>query len=270
MRINHISDREFSRFQAMIFDSAGITLSDNKKSLVVGRLAKRLEAHQLGSYGEYMDMLLSGNFPDEQQIAVDLLTTNETYFFREPKHFEFLKSELATRSLNGSPFRVWSAACSSGQEAYSIAMLLDNELGNRRWEIVATDISTKVLDIARQGIYPMSQSTHLSKENLIKYCLKGIDDQEGKLLVDSKLRNKVKFMHANLNKALPRVGEFDFIFLRNVMIYFDVETKRSLIERLRCHLKPDGYLLVGHSESLNGVSDKFRMISPSIYQRIDL
>lgn len=261
-----ITDHEFGAIKKMIYDRAGIHLQENKKHLVEGRLSKRLRAHQLASFSDYLSLLSGNSHPEERQMAIDLLTTNETYFFREPKHFEFLQQHLSQVCLVGEEFRVWSAACSFGQEPYSIAMLLDDRLGNRNWEVVASDISTQVLDKARKALYPIDQAEKIPNPYLKKYCLKGVGMQEGTLLIDEALRNRVRFIHTNLNSELPRVGQFDVIFLRNVMIYFDVETKKSLVKRLKMMLKPGGYLLVGHSESLNGINPGLRMLSPSIYQ----
>lgn len=264
-----INDREFSQFQSLIYDIAGINMTEAKKPLVVSRLAKRLREHQLNSYGEYFKLLRSKEHPDELQTAIDLLTTNETYFFREPTHFEFLRQQAEKSKLSGGgkSFRIWSAASSSGQEAYSMAMVLDDVLGTRPWEIQASDISTRILEKARQALYPIEQAEHIPKPYLSRYCLKGIGAQEGSFMIDKTLRAKVNFFQANLNKDLPRVGEFDIIFLRNVMIYFDVETKREVVQRLQARLHRGGHLVIGHSESLNGVNNELQVLSPSIYRK---
>ena len=203
----------------------------------------------------------------ELQVAVDLLTTNETYFFREPKHFDFLRDHILPQHPAGKPFRVWSAASSSGQEAYSIAMILAEGLGDKPWEITASDLSTRVLEKARGGHYPMEHAEDIPQQYLSRYCLKGVGAQDGTFLVERSLRNRVNFMQVNLNKALPKLGEFDLIFLRNVMIYFDIETKRQVVRRIMALLKPGGYLLIGHSESLNGVVDDLQSVMPSIYRK---
>jgi chemotaxis protein methyltransferase CheR len=267
-RAADISDREFARFQSMLYDIAGISLADSKKTLVVSRLSKRLREYQLGNFSDYLKLIDSNEHPHELQTAVDLLTTNETYFFREQNHFTFLK-EHAEKSRNSGAdnFRVWSAACSSGQEPYSIAMVLDSVLGNSSWEIQASDISTQVLDKARLGLYPIAQADNISNDYLMKYCLKGVGSQLGTFAVDRKLRDRVRYFHGNLNTATPKIGLFDVIFLRNVMIYFDVNTKRQVVARLQAHLKSGGYLLIGHSESLNGINDHLKMVAPSIFRK---
>jgi chemotaxis protein methyltransferase CheR len=262
-----LSDREFLDFQRFIFDIAGISLTPAKKTLVSGRLAKRLQQHRLDSFGAYFALLASGRAPDEVQAAVDLLTTNETYFFREPGHFEQLR-ELATaaRQRPGT-FRAWSAACSSGEEPYSIAMVLAECLGGAAWEVLGTDISTRVLHAAATGHYPMERARHIPPAYLKRYCLKGIDTQQGTLLVARSLRQRVHFQHANLNRDLPRLGQFDVIFLRNVMIYFNDETKRQVVARILPLLKPGGHFYVGCSESLNDITDALAPLGPSSYRK---
>lgn len=262
-----ISDQEFSQFQRLIHQLAGISLSPAKKALVCGRLGKRLAQHHLHSYGEYFNLLTDRHHQDELQMAVDLLTTNETYFFREPKHFDFLRQQAVAAQKPGKPFRVWSAACSSGEEPYSIAMVLADLLGDGQWEVVASDISTRVLEKARKGHYPLERTSGISREHLSRYCLKGVGSQAGTLLVEKTLRSRVTFTQLNLSKPLPALGEFDLIFLRNVMIYFDMETKRQVVQRMLPLLRPGGHFLVGHSESLNGVVDTLQAIAPAIYRK---
>lgn len=262
-----LSDQEFNQFQKLIYQLAGISLSPAKKALVSGRLAKRLVLYQLSTYDDYFKLLTTGHNADELQMAVDLLTTNETYFFREPKHFDFLRDKVLSNHKVGCNFRVWSAACSSGEEPYSIAMVLADHLGDSPWEVFASDICTRVLDKARTGHYLMDRIDGISREHLTRYCLKGVGTQENTLLVDKKLRSKVNFMQVNLNQSLPNLGEFDVIFLRNVMIYFDQETKRQIVQRMLPLLKPGGHFLIGHSESLNGVVDTLHPLGPSIYRK---
>lgn len=260
-----ISDQEFVRFQRFIYDAAGITLSSNKKALVCGRLAKRLQQFRLGNYSEYFHLLVSGDAPEEAQIAVDLLTTNETYFFREPKHFEFLREHALATYKHAHSFRVWSAACSSGEEAYSMAMVLADCLEQNPWDVLGSDISTRVLQRARAGHFSEERAKHVPKSYLQRFCLKGNGAQYGTLLVERSLRNRVQFMQINLNTSLPQLGLFDMIFLRNVMIYFNGDTKRKVVGRVLSLLKPGGIFCIGHSESLNDITTAVRQIAPSIY-----
>lgn len=260
-----ITDREFHAVRRFLFEASGIALSDAKKLLVSSRLGKRLRAREVADYSAYLKLLAEDE--QERQVALDLLTTNETYFFREPQHFDFLRGEILPRHRLGRTFRVWSAACSSGEEAYSIAMLLDHDLATTPWEVVGTDISTRMLDKCRAGRYPMERAQGIPKEYLRRYCLMGTGPEQGFLLVDRPLRQHLSFLHANLNGRLPEVGEFDVIFLRNVMIYFEADTKRSLIGHLLHHLRPGGWLFIGHSESLHGIDTSLKPVHPAIYRK---
>jgi chemotaxis protein methyltransferase CheR len=262
-----ITDSEFGRFQRFIYDAAGISLPDSKKALVSGRLAKRLAACHVATYAEYFRLLTNGDAPLEVQMAVDLLTTNETYFFREPKHFEFLKQRASAARRPTGAFRVWSAAAATGEEAYSIAMVLEDCMPGR-WEVVGSDISARVLEKARRGHYGMERISHLPAGYLRRFCLKGIGSVGGTLLIEPELRSKVAFQQINLNKALPQLGSFDFVFLRNVMIYFDAATKRRVVERVLSVLKPEGYLLVGHSETLVSISSAVEPVAPATYRKL--
>lgn len=261
------SDKEFGQFRTMIYDIAGISMSQAKKSLVSGRLAKRVKHHGFGSYDDYFKLLMKNEGDGELQMAIDLLTTNETYFFREPKHFEFMRDKVLPMRKAGKPFRVWSAASSSGEEPYSLAMLLADVLGESPWELLGSDISSRILERARSGLYAMERNEGIPKHYLTRFCLKGIGTQDGKFLIAKELRNRVRYQHVNLNESLPTLGEFDVIFLRNVMIYFDMETKRQVVARMIPLLASGGYLIIGHSESLNGVTDELKVVMPSVYRK---
>jgi chemotaxis protein methyltransferase CheR len=262
-----ISDAEFAKFQRFIFEAAGISMADAKKALVTGRLTKRLAAHGLNNFGDYFKLISSGQHPDEVQMAVDLLTTNETYFFREIKHFEFMRTQVLAARSRPTPYRVWSAASSTGEEAYTMAMVLMDCMQTTPWEILGTDISTKVIAGAQRALYSMERGRHIPPDYLKRFCRKGSGEYEGFLLVDRSLRSHVSFRQVNLNTALPELGKFDMVFLRNVMIYFNNDTKREVVARVISTLKPGGYFCVGHSESLNDISTAVRMVAPSIYQK---
>ena len=262
-----LQEKEFALFRDLIYRIAGINMSPAKKPLVTSRLAKRLKHHGLASYGEYFQMITAANGETELQMAVDLLTTNETHFFREPKHFDFLRQRILPERKPGKPLRIWSAACSSGEEPYSIAMLLDEALGCAPWEIVASDLSTRVLEKARIGLYPIERVPEIPLHYLSNYCLKGTGTQEGTLLIERKLRERVQFMQYNLTETPPKLGEFDAIFLRNVMIYFDQETKRQVVKRLLSLLSPGGHFFVGHSETLNGINEDVQLVQPAVYRK---
>lgn len=262
-----ITKIEFAKFQQLIHRIAGISLSDSKQVLLVGRLGRRLRHHNLASYSEYYDMVASGDHPEELQLMVDLLTTNETYFFREEKHFEFLAKTIVPHHPKGQPLDVWSAASSTGEEIYTIAMVLADTLGiHASWMVTGTDISQSVLEVAKRGAYWLDRTRGLSPEYLRKYCLKGTHENAGSFIISPELRRHTRFMQVNLNNALPEIGRYHVIFLRNVMIYFDTDTKRKVIERIVRKLHPGGYLMVGHSESLMGITDRLKQIKPTVYQ----
>jgi chemotaxis protein methyltransferase CheR len=260
-----ITDKEFQLFRRFIFDAAGISLSDSKKTLVTSRLTRRLEARRVATFGDYFRLLAGNKDPVESQIAVDLLTTNETYFFREPRHFEVLREFMQARKPRDGMPRIWSAACSSGEEPYSIAMVLASIPDLPGFEVMGSDLSSRMLENSRRGLYPETRTTNIPHELRRRYCLRGIDQYEGMVLVDPKLRARVTFRQVNLNAPLPALGQFDCVFLRNVMIYFNPETKRQVVERVLGSLKPGGLLFIGHSESLNDISDAVVQKQPSVY-----
>lgn len=265
---NDITDQEFTLFQRLIYKIAGISLGEGKKILLVGRLSKRLKQYGFETFTQYYRMLASGQHPEEMQIMVDLLTTNETYFFREPKHFNFLRDEIIGRHRDAAPFRVWSAACSSGEEVYTLAMVLAESLPNSPWEIVGSDISTQVLDKAATGHYSLARTEGIPPGYMSKYCLKGVRSQAGTFLIAPELRKRTSFFQINLTYPVSEdVGIFDVIFLRNVMIYFDSETKAKVVHNLLPRLRSGGHLIIGHSETLNGITEQVASVVPTIYRK---
>ncbi|MBI3222387.1 MAG: protein-glutamate O-methyltransferase CheR [Nitrosomonadales bacterium] len=265
-----INDTEFKRFSSLLYDIAGITLTDAKKALLTGRLTKRLNALGMDTFTQYFKHVTDAAHADELQFMVDLLTTNETYFFREPQHFEFLRQILPPTLRQGQVFRVWSAAASIGAEAYTIAMVLADKYGvDGAWEIHGTDINNSVLEQARRGHYRIAEAEKIPTAYLKKYCLKGKGEQQGTFLIDKRLRQHVGFEQLNLNvEGMRKIGDFDVIFLRNVLIYFDIPTKQRVVANLIPSMKNGGYLIVGHSESLNGITTALTQIKPTIYRRL--
>lgn len=264
-----ITDSEFERLRRFFLAASGIRLADTKKVLVCGRLARRLRELGLASYRAYMDFIEAPAGREERQTAVDLLTTNETHFFREPRHFEFLRAQLkspALRSQRG-PLRLWSAACSSGEEPYSLAMTLAEEWGDRPWEVFASDLSTRVLDDARAGIYGSQRAAEVPPALATKYLLEGIDEYAGRYRVDSALRQRTRFAQVNLMEPLPMMEPFDFVFLRNVLIYFDSAAKKRIVESVAQRIRPGGLLFIGHAETLSGVTELLLPVVPTIYRR---
>jgi len=259
-----ITDEEFVRFQRLIYEVAGISLSPAKKMMVATRLQKRLASHGFYRYRDYYDLVTSGQHPEEMQVMVDRLTTNETYFFREPDHFDRLRS-LVQSELLERPLRVWSAACSSGDEVYSLAMLLNQTLGPTGWELTGSDVSYRVLKQAQRGHYPLYRNGGVTPDLLAKYCLKGVGKQAGTFLINRELREKISFKPINLKNSLPHMGRFNVIFLRNVLIYFDQKTKAEIVHRVVQPLKPGGYLFISHTESLHDMASEMKMVKPSIF-----
>jgi chemotaxis protein methyltransferase CheR len=263
-----ITDQEFALFQRLIYKIAGISLSDAKKILLVGRLTRRLRQYELGTFTQYYRMLASGDHPEELQTMVDLLTTNETYFFREPKHFDFLRDEIIRKRKSSATFRVWSAASSSGEEIYTLAMVLADNLPNTPWEVVGSDISTQVLAKAATGHYSLARTEGIPPAYMNKYCLKGVRSHAGTFLIAPELRKRTSFYQINLTQPIDAdIGDFEVVFLRNVMIYFDPETKAKVVHNLLPRLKSGGHLIIGHSETLNGITDRVMAVRPTIYRK---
>ncbi|MFN6969833.1 MAG: CheR family methyltransferase [Rheinheimera sp.] len=265
MSSHAISDQEFTAISQFFFAESGIRLGANKRSLVCGRLAPRLKALEMERYGDYLAFISSDRNQVERHMAVDLLTTNETYFFREMRHFNFLQ-QLLEQKWPGHVPQIWSAACSSGEEPYSIAMMLAEHLGDSAWQVDASDLSGRMLDTAAQGLYPLSRARDMPSGFLKKYCLKGLGAYEGYLLIDEALKRRVHLRSHNLMEPVQSTKKYDLIFLRNVLIYFDAEGKRKIIQHLVKVLQPDGYLFVGHSESLNGITDQLVPVRPAVYR----
>lgn len=262
-----ITHTEFVQFQQLIYQIAGISLADTKKILLVVRLGRRLKALGLKTFGEYYKLISSGAGSAERQTMVDLLTTNETYFFREEAHFDFLRRVILPQRVEGRSFDIWSAASSTGEEIYTLCMVLADELGAAgHWTILGSDINTHVLNIAQRGVYKIDRTRGLPDRYRHQYCVPGTRDEEGTFHISPALRNHASFRQINLNTHLPNIGRFDVIFLRNVMIYFDNETKSIVVARLLEKLRPGGYLIVGHSESLNGINDTVKLVQPTIYR----
>jgi len=262
-----ISDAEFARFQKLIYDVAGISMADSKKVLLVGRLSKRLRQYSFTTFEEYYRYVTTGGDKQEFQLMVDLLTTNETYFFREGKHFDFLRKVVQAHP-KGKPFEVWSGASSTGEEIYTICMVLADELGiDGNWSVTGSDISLSVLKVAEAGHYSIEKTRGLPPEYLKKYCLKGVRSQEGTFMIDPRLKSHTRFRQINLNQALPEIGPFDVVFLRNVMIYFDANTKRDVVARLAKKIRPGGHFIIGHSETLSGLNEELKPLQPTIYRK---
>jgi chemotaxis protein methyltransferase CheR len=269
--VTAVSDAEFELFQRLIHSEAGIWLAPVKKALLVGRLARRLRELGLTSYRAYYDRVRED--PAEKIRMLDAICTNETHFFREPRHFEFLSSrvfpalrEQAEAGRRPRRIRVWSAACSSGEEPYSIAMALLHAFPSG-WDlqILASDLSTKILDRARAAVWPIEKSSEISRSYLEAFMLRGVASQEGLMKAGPEIRELVRFARVNLNGDGWPEGRFDLVFCRNVLIYFERRAKQRVVERLLDRLEPGGHLFLGHAESLGGLTTRARAAMPTVY-----
>ena len=273
--IKPITRAEFRGISEFMHDAAGVFLSEAKQALVVGRLSKRLSQLGIPSFGAYLAFISKGN-DAERQYCIDALCTNETHFFREPQHFDFLTQRVfplwkQQRSVDPAfrRIRVWSAACSTGEEPYSLAMLLfDHFAPEDGWEleIWGSDLSTKVLARAESALFSIDRATEIPIELRKRYMLRGTDEQEGRMTVKKEIRSLVSFRQINLmDEKLPMTGKFQLIFCRNVLIYFDAQTKIEVVSKLGRFLDPNGFFFLGHAESLVQTGGLARCGVPTVY-----
>ena len=262
--------RDFERVRALIHGRAGISLADSKQEMVYSRLARRLRATGIQSFGRYLDDLEAGRMDREWEAFTNALTTNLTSFFRESHHFPLLLEHLvATRKKDNRPLTIWCSAASTGEEPYSIAMTVCEAFNTLtpNVQIVATDIDTNVLATAANGVYPMERFEKMSPERLRRFFLKGKGAHEGMARVRPELRSLVTFRQLNLlADGWPLEGQFDAIFCRNVMIYFDKPTQRKILERFVPLMKSHALLFAGHSENFLYVSDSLRLRGKTVYE----
>jgi chemotaxis protein methyltransferase CheR len=259
----------YRRIAGLMYDAIGISFSDAKKALVSSRLAPRIQRLGLGGFEDYLALISGDADGGEFQMAVDLLTTNETYFFREPRHFELLEQELAkTRPLS---LAVWSAASSFGDEAYSTAMLLQDMQQQGRigsdWSILGTDISDRVLRSAIEAVYPEDRLREVTPERLKRYCLRGDGESAGFVCMQEKLRARVRFGQLNLCQPIDAIGPFDVIFLRNVLIYFDAPTKSAVVDRVLSQLRPGGLFFIGTAEGRVPCKTPLEVLAPGAFRK---
>lgn len=272
-----LTDADFEQLRRFIFDHTGISLSDHKRALVYSRLARRLRFHKFTTYAEYFE-LLTRNDPQGLELVemINAITTNKTSFFRENHHFTFLTEQLLPQlraaAQRGTPrtLRIWSAASSTGEEPYTIAMVVRDALPETegwRIEISATDIDTSVLARAEQGVYGEDQIEGIPPALLHKYFLRGRGDNRGYVMAGPALKSIVKFQRLNLvGPQWPWRDSFDIVFCRNVLIYFNKETQRNLVKRMVSHIRPGGYLMLGHSEFLHGGGQPLEHLRKNIYR----
>ncbi len=272
----NLPDRLFQQFSQLVYEQCGINLHEGKKALLQARLNKRLRLTGISSYEEYFQFITAPGNPTEFIHFLDSVSTNLTYFFREAQHFDFLEQvalpELFARKQKDrdSRLRIWSAGCSTGEEPYSLAMSVLNRLPDTtRWDfrILATDISTRALEAANIGVYSDEKIQKVPPALRQAYFRKtNTGNGKGEYEVSPHLKRIITFRRLNLKEPYPFKGPFDFIFCRNVMIYFDKKTQEDLVNRMASFLGPDGYLFVGHSESLTGLAHKLTYVRPAIYR----
>ncbi|NHB97058.1 protein-glutamate O-methyltransferase CheR [Photorhabdus stackebrandtii] len=260
-----LSDAHFERICQFIYQRAGIVLAAHKREMVYNRLIRRLRALGIRDFGQYLFILENDTDNEEWQEFINALTTNLTAFFREAHHFPLLAKHA---SKNDGSYRVWSAAASTGEEPYSIAMTLSDVLGHRfqRVKIIASDIDTNVLEKARKGVYRLDELHQLTDQQRKRYFFKGVGSYEGYARVRPQLADMVTFQHLNLlDPNWPLEGKFDAIFCRNVMIYFDKKTQERILRHFVALLKPDGLLFAGHSENVTQISREFYLQGQTVY-----
>ena len=271
----HLSDAEFDRIRVLVREHTGIALADTKRQLVYGRLARRLRALRLSNFGEYIELLERGE-PGELEEFTNAVTTNLTSFFREPHHFEYLAQqalpELVARAAGRNRLRVWCCAASTGEEPYSIAMILrEAQALLAGWDVklLATDLDSNVLAHGKAGVYTRERFATVAGKRVSRFFEEtGGRDGEKKLSASAELRNLITFKQLNLMHDWPMKGPFDAIFCRNVIIYFDKDTQRVLFERMAALQRPGDFLFLGHSESLYRVCDRYELIGRTIYRRV--
>ena len=264
-----LNDRQFHKISEIVYDYSGIDLKSGKEALVRARLAKRLRSIGMTNVEEYMRLVESAEGANELGVMLDIMTTNKTSFFREVAHFKYMEKEILPKLKNGK-IRFWSAACSSGEEPYSIAIsLLENVQGIKSKDmlILATDISSRMLEKVKDGVYSEENIRDLPKVFLHKYFIKVQKNPSVFYKVKDNARSIVRVAWLNLMEKWPMKGTFNVIFCRNVMIYFDRPTQEKLINRFYDYLEPGGHLFVGHSEGLSGVKHKFIYVKPATYRK---
>jgi len=265
-----LTAREFARIRQLAYDTFGLDLRAGKETLVAARLGKHIRQSGCRSFDEYYQRVVEDSSGESLRHLIDALTTNHTSFFRETAHFDFLRKTFLPEHKNRANISMWSAACSTGEEPYSVAMCVLEEVGaaaRDKVRILATDISTRVLATAEKGVYPAERFASLSPVELRRYWLRGEGEWAGWYRAKPEVRAAIEFRRLNLLEPLSHVGRFPLILCRNVMIYFDKPTQQRVVERLTGCLEPGGYLLTGHAESLTGIEHGLRYVQPAVYRK---
>jgi chemotaxis protein methyltransferase CheR len=265
-----LTDRDLGQIVRLVYDRSGITLHDGKRSLVTARLQKRLRVHGYTTFSAYLKHVENDAKGDELVELLDAIATNHTYFFREEQHFDLLASRVVPewRAKAGSaPFKVWSAACSTGEEPYTIAMTLRAMSPAPEFSITASDLSTKALRAAKSAVYKLPSVESLPRDVLRAGFERGMGEQAGLVRVSADVRKHVTFHNLNLLEIGDLRERFDVVFCRNVMIYFDKSVQQRVVQMLERHITPGGYLFISHAESLNGVQHGLKWIAPAVYRK---
>ena len=271
IKSSELTVKQFDKISSLMYDMSGISLPEGKISLVKSRLLNRLMILGLSSFEEYVDLVERDSSGQELIAMVDILTTNQTSFFREPQHFEFLKKHVLP-SINGKyqKVRVWCAGCSSGEEPYSLAIIFQEEnsqIERSDVKILATDISVRVLKVAERGVYSHEHIKNIQPHLLQKYFTRQQENGEWMFRINENIKSLVRIARLSLVEGWPMRGPFHFIFCRNVMIYFDQAVREKLVARFYELLMPGGHLFIGHAESLTGLSHKFTYVAPAIFRK---
>jgi chemotaxis protein methyltransferase CheR len=265
-----LSEADFAHLKQLLYRICGIDLKPGKEGLVKARLGKRLQALGLNDFSAYLEYVEQEAEQQELSLLVDAMTTNKTSFFREAAHFDFLSQKILPQWRRQERLMLWSAACSSGEEPFTLAMVLNEALTAKEMQkvrILATDISSRVLHAARQGVYDQPRIAEVPPMLRQKYftCIESRSPRRYR--INPGIAERVCFARLNLLDSWPMQGPFDAIFCRNAMIYFDKQTQAALIRRFYELLTPGGYLFIGHSESLTGITHDFRYVQPALYVR---
>ncbi len=271
--VQSLGDAEFEYFRNVVYRESGIRLTELKKALVQARLIKRIRQLKLSGFEEYCEYVQQ-HYHDELENLINCITTNKTDFFRENRHFEFMKEHLIPLWCEKKKrrIRIWSAGCSTGEEPYSIAITMREYFPNidsADVKILATDIDTDVLEKGKKGVYSLEAIADVPLPMAKKYFLRGSGDNKGFFKIKDSVKNLIYFRRLNLlDETYPMKGKFDLIFCRNVIIYFDKETQRKLFDRMFDFLSDDGFLFLGHSETLTGLTSRFALVANSIYRKV--
>jgi chemotaxis protein methyltransferase CheR len=268
LKVSDLSKREFELFRGLVYEKSGLCFPDDKQQVVSTRLSKRMRELKIESFADYYRHVTEDRTGVPLMELIDALTTNHTSFFREQAHFDFLRQTILPGLRSRGRLDFWSAACSTGEEPFSVALLLlDEGIPQSRIHVLATDISTRVLEIARKAIYPVERLQGLSEAQCKRYLVRGKGEWTEWFLLRKEVRSTVEYRHLNLMETFHGIDLFPVILCRNLLIYFDRTAQQHLVNRLSDHLEPGGYLFTGHSETLNGLDHSLEYVQAAVYRK---